>query len=74
AKLSFSFFDFVNGYRVSAAQDILLSSPDMTVLEILYAVGFNSKSSFNTAFRKHTGSTPTQYRRGHATDGRGTAE
>jgi len=44
----------------------LLTSPDrrdFTVPEILYEVGFNSKSSFNTAFKKHTGLTPTEYRR-----------
>ena len=35
----------------------------LTVLEILYQVGFNSKSSFNTAFKIHIGLTPTQYRK-----------
>ncbi|MEM1359813.1 MAG: helix-turn-helix domain-containing protein [Bacteroidota bacterium] len=35
----------------------------MTVLEILYAVGFNSKSSFNVAFKNRTGMTPTEYRK-----------
>lgn len=38
------------------------SNSKVTVLEILYEVGFNSKSSFNTAFKKQTGSTPTFYR------------
>ncbi|WP_417487472.1 helix-turn-helix domain-containing protein [Maricaulis sp.] len=56
------FFDFVNGYRVRKAQDLLLATPRQSVLEILYAVGFNSKSSFNTAFRKHAGVTPSAYR------------
>ncbi len=59
------FFDFVNEYRIEKAME-LLTSPDrreFTVLEILYEVGFNSKSSFNTAFKKHTGFTPTEYRR-----------
>ncbi|WP_319482193.1 helix-turn-helix domain-containing protein [uncultured Draconibacterium sp.] len=59
------FFDFVNEFRIEKAME-LLTSPDRkdyTVLEILYEVGFNSKSSFNTAFKKHTGLTPTEYRR-----------
>lgn len=35
----------------------------LTILEVLYEVGFNSKSSFNTAFKKHTGVTPTQFKK-----------
>jgi AraC-like DNA-binding protein len=59
------FFDFVNEYRIEKAME-LLTNPERkeyTVLEILYEVGFNSKSSFNTAFKKYTGLTPTEYRR-----------
>lgn len=60
------FFDFVNEYRIRAAQQILIDPAQKakTVLEILYEVGFNSKSSFNTAFKKHTDMTPTEYRKG----------
>ena len=36
---------------------------ELTVLEILYEVGFNSKSSFNTSFKKYTGKTPTDFRK-----------
>ncbi len=59
------FFDFINGYRIEKAMNILkdTSKSKYTVLEILYEVGFNSKSSFNTAFKKHTGTTPTIYRK-----------
>ena len=61
------FFDFVNGFRIRKAMEIL-ADPDkkeLTVLEILYEVGFNSKSSFNTAFKKYTQLTPTEYRKKH---------
>jgi AraC-like DNA-binding protein len=59
------FFDFVNEYRIEEAKSILKNpaKKEFTVLEILYEVGFNSKSSFNTAFKKHTGLTPTQFRK-----------
>jgi AraC-like DNA-binding protein len=32
------------------------------VLDIAMAVGFNSKSTFNLAFRRVTGTTPSKYR------------
>ncbi|PTT19565.1 AraC family transcriptional regulator [Chryseobacterium sp. HMWF028] len=59
------FYDFVNTYRIENAMNILKddTKSKVTILEILYEVGFNSKSSFNTAFKKHTGNTPTQYRK-----------
>jgi len=59
------FFDFVNEYRINHAKQILSDKDqsDLTVLEILYEVGFNSKSSFNTEFKKRTGLTPTVYRK-----------
>jgi AraC-like DNA-binding protein len=64
-KLGQHFYDFVNTYRIEYAMDILkdATKTKVTILEILYEVGFNSKSSFNTAFKKHTGNTPTIYRK-----------
>ncbi|PZX95092.1 AraC family transcriptional regulator [Flavobacterium aquariorum] len=58
------FFDFINEYRIQKAMQILKSpsKSKLTVLEILYEVGFNSKSSFNTAFKKYTNQTPTEFR------------
>ena len=58
-----NFYDYINSYRIHAAKEKLADSTDKkTILEILYAVGFNTKSSFNTAFMKHTGLTPTKFR------------
>ena len=64
-KLGQHFYDFVNIYRIECAMEILKdpAKNKLTVLEILYEIGFNSKSSFNTAFKKHTGNTPTAYRK-----------
>ena len=58
------FFDYVNKYRIQEAASIIENPPDpkMTILEIMYDVGFNSKSSFNTAFRKFTGITPSEFK------------
>ncbi len=60
-----NFYDFVNTYRIEEAKTQLANpeNSSKTVLEILYAVGFNSKSVFNAIFKKKTGVTPTQYRR-----------
>lgn len=57
------FFDFINEYRINDAKVLLKDQPQLTVLEILYHVGFNSKSSFYTAFKKETGLTPSEYRK-----------
>ncbi|MDY8135909.1 AraC family transcriptional regulator [Aquimarina sp. 2201CG5-10] len=61
------FFDFINEYRIKKAIHLLdnPANKKLTILEILYDVGFNSKSPFNTAFKKHTGLTPTEYRKKH---------
>jgi AraC-like DNA-binding protein len=56
------FFDFVNRYRVEHAK-ALLAETDQSVTEIFLRSGFNTKSSFNAAFRKHCGTTPSAYRR-----------
>lgn len=63
-RLDKHFFEFVNEYRLNKAEELLLNTEwkKKTVLEILYHVGFNSKSSFNTSFKKKTGLTPSEYR------------
>jgi AraC-like DNA-binding protein len=60
-----NFFEFINTQRIREAQKIIESSPDpkLTILEVMYQVGFNSKSSFNTQFKKITGLTPSEFRK-----------
>ena len=58
-----NFFDFVNGYRI---QEVIEKMKDpknrhLTLLAIALDSGFNSKTSFNTVFRKVTHQTPSQY-------------
>jgi AraC-like DNA-binding protein len=36
---------------------------EKTILQVLFEAGFNSKASFNRAFKKHTGMTPSQFKK-----------
>jgi AraC-like DNA-binding protein len=60
-----NFYDFINRHRIDEASRLLTNPADekITILEVLYEVGFNSKSSFNTLFKKYTGLTPTEFRK-----------
>ncbi|MCW8810678.1 MAG: AraC family transcriptional regulator [Ignavibacteriaceae bacterium] len=60
-----NFYDFINSYRIEEAKQQLKNETDSrkTILEVLYESGFNSKSAFNSAFKKHTGFTPTEFRK-----------
>jgi len=64
-KLDCNFLDFINGYRVTEAKAKLVDSKlsHYTILAVAYEAGFNAKSTFYTAFKKHTGMTPSQYRK-----------
>lgn len=68
-KFSLPYNDFVNQYRVEEAKKLLSSSDEkQSVLQIMYETGFYSKSVFNTAFKKFTGMTPTEYRKKYSKD------
>lgn len=60
-----SFSDFINSYRVEEAKERLLdpSFEHLSILGIAVDVGFNSKSSFNAVFKKHTDMTPSEFRK-----------
>jgi AraC-like DNA-binding protein len=64
-ELGINFFNYVNGFRIEEAKS-RLSNPNHstdTLLCIAFDSGFNSKSSFNSLFKKETGMTPSEYRR-----------
>jgi AraC-like DNA-binding protein len=67
SKLGKNFFNYINGYRILEAKQLLINpqSRNLTVLEISHLSGFNSKSSFNTFFKKTTQLSPTQFRKKH---------
>lgn len=58
-----NFYNFINRYRVKEAQKLLKSSEidRLNILGIAFASGFNSKTTFNTAFKKWVGVSPSQY-------------
>ncbi|MFY0686235.1 MAG: AraC family transcriptional regulator [Cyclobacteriaceae bacterium] len=56
-----TFNDYINSYRVNHAKEMIRNPSNLTLLAIAYASGFSSKSTFNRAFKKATGITPSEY-------------
>jgi AraC-like DNA-binding protein len=60
-----NFNDFVNTYRVEAVKQ-KLEAPEFqhySLLAIAFESGFNSKATFNRAFKKMTGNAPSRYQK-----------
>lgn len=55
-----NFFDLVNGYRIKAAKEMLMSNEKVEV--IAQECGYNSANSFRRVFKKMTDKTPSQWR------------
>jgi AraC family transcriptional regulator len=53
---------YLSSLRMQRAKS-LLANPAMSVTQVGFNLGFSDTSSFTTTFRKHTGLTPTAYRR-----------
>ncbi len=56
-----NFNDFINEYRINEVKSRLRATDDETMLAIALESGFNSKATFNRAFKKFTGRTPREY-------------
>ncbi|MCX5744471.1 MAG: helix-turn-helix domain-containing protein [Proteobacteria bacterium] len=72
-RLKRNFYGFVNEHRVEHVKTVLATGEraDQSVLEIALEAGFQSKSTFNSAFRKATGVTPREYRQSRRRDATG---
>lgn len=60
-----NFSTFINKYRVIAAKQVL-ANPKMghlTLVQVAYEAGYNSKTVFNTHFKKIVGISPSAYRK-----------
>ncbi|MEK6476277.1 helix-turn-helix domain-containing protein [Catalinimonas sp. 4WD22] len=64
-QIGLSFSDFINRYRVEEAQRLLADADyqDVKILAVAFDAGFNTKASFYNAFKKTTGTSPTEFRK-----------
>ena len=58
-----NFNDFINRYRIEYAQELFREDSSKKVLEVAFECGFNSKTTFNSAFKKFTGITPSIFKK-----------
>ncbi len=65
-----NFFEFINTFRVDEVKRKMASSDfdHLNLLGIAYDSGFKSKSTFNLAFKKISGKTPSQFKKALATN------
>lgn len=63
-----NFSEYINHLRIEAACTYLYSDHTGPLLDLAYKVGFNSKTTFNAAFKKQTGLTPSQFGKKRAAD------
>ncbi len=61
-QLHCSFPHIINKYRIETSKELLKTDRDMTIQQIMYDVGYNSKSAFNSHFKRMTGYTPSEYK------------
>jgi len=60
-----NFYQLINGYRVEESKRLLMDEKllHLNILAIGFEAGFNSKTTFNTTFKNHTGMSPLEYRK-----------
>lgn len=68
-KMNLSFLEMINKYRIEDAKAMILDKElNETIEGIAYSVGFNSKSTFHSAFKRFTGQTPSEFKNSKTTN------
>ncbi len=69
-ELQQNFYDLINSMRIDDAKRQLTDpvQQQTRIITIAYEVGFSSKSTFNTAFKKYTNTTPSLFRKVHSAE------
>lgn len=62
-KANMTFYTFINSYRVNEVKRLITENTDESLLKIAFKAGFNSKSVFNTFFKKLTGMRPSDFKK-----------
>lgn len=65
-----NFNDFVNEYRINEVKEKLQTDDDATLLSVAFDCGFNSKATFNRAFKKFTGVSPKEFQETLTSEGK----
>ena len=56
-----SFSNFLSKHKVDESKRLLADNPELRIIDVAYESGFQSKSTFNTAFKQFVGISPSQY-------------
>lgn len=64
-KFNMNFFNFINSYRIDMFNEKILNlkNDNFTYIAIAMDCGFNSKTSFNRAYKQKIGLTPSEYKK-----------
>lgn len=57
-----NFRDYINDFRIDEAKDLIMKHKNPHIDKIAFDVGFKSKSSFYSAFKKRTNVSPSKFK------------
>lgn len=69
-----NFYELINQFRVAHAATMLREDAKASITSVAFEAGFNNRVSFNNAFKKQFGMTPSAYRKAQSGKARTAAE